>query len=110
MPRAGGKDRNVARCNLQHLALVAAEAHFCASARDAECLVHDGVIMRKVVDAVTPHRAPAVGLEQAFDSRFGMAARHIHRALVDKEGHRVVRYKSVVGKNEGEGFCGCFDG
>jgi hypothetical protein len=54
--------------------------------------------MQEIVDAVPPHRAPAVGAEQLFDRSLGLAATERERALVDQERHRVVRHEAIVGE------------
>src|SRR6266480_5186171 len=109
MPGAGGQDRNIAGGNFQHLALVAAEAHLRMAARDAEHLMHGGVIVHKIVDAVAPHRAPAVGAEQSFNRLFGMVVVDSDHALVDQEWHRVVRHEAVVFEDDGAWFWICAD-
>jgi hypothetical protein len=55
--------------------------------------------MKEIVDAVPPHRAPAIGAEQFFDRRFRLAAVECDRPLVDQKRHRIVRHKAVVGED-----------
>ena len=53
----------------------------CVAARDAEHFMHGRVVVQIIVDAVAPHRAPAIGAEQSLDGLLGMiVARRRRRA------------------------------
>ncbi len=84
--------------------MVAAELHARVPTGDAERFMHRRMVVRIVVDAVAPHRAPAIGAEQPLDGLFGVIVRHIHRTLVNQERHRVVGNEAVIGEDESERF------
>src|SRR5260370_33315914 len=74
------------------------------AARYTERFMHGRMIVRIIVDAVAPHRAPAIGAEQSLDGFFGMIVGDVDRALVDQERHRIVGNEAVVGEDEAEWF------
>ncbi len=84
--------------------MVAAEADPGMAARYTERFMHGRMIVRIIVDAVAPHRAPAIGAEQSLDGFFGMIVGDVDRALVDQERHRIVGNEAVVGEDEAERF------
>ena len=104
MPGAGGQDGDVAGGDFQRLAFVAAELHARMAAGDAERLVHGGMVVQIIIDAVAPHRAPAMGAEQPLDGFFRVIVGDVHRALVDQERQRIIGYEAVVLEDEGEGL------
>ncbi len=85
MPGAGGQDRDIAGCNFDLLAVVAAEPHPRMAAGDAERLMHRGVVVQIIIDAVAPHLAPAIGAEQSLDGFLGVTVGDVDRALVDQK-------------------------
>ena len=66
--------------------------------------MHGRMVVQVIVDAVAPHRAPAIGAEQPFDGLFRVIVGDVDRALIDQERHRVVGHEAVVGEDEGEWF------
>jgi len=72
MPSTGRQDGDIARCDLDFLAVVAAETDPRVAARDAERFMNRGVVVQIVVDAVAPHIAPAIGAEQPLDVFLGV--------------------------------------
>ncbi len=83
------EDRDVTGRDLQALAELAAELHAGAAARDAEYLMHGGVIMRIVVDAVAPS-CPSRWLPNSCSMVASRVFADVDRALVDQERHRIV--------------------
>src|SRR5262249_42272459 len=102
VPGACGQDRDIAGGDIELAAVITAEAHAGVPARDAQHLMHGRGIMRKVVDAVPPHAAPAVLRKQHLDGALGLGAADHDRAPVDQERHRIVRYEAVVLEMKGE--------
>ena len=98
--------RHVAGFELEHLARPAAETHLGAPARHAECLVNHGVVVHVGKNAVAPHIAPAVCGKRALDRPFGvLCAGNIDGAAIDqKRQARIIRYRAVVAKHQGERF------
>jgi hypothetical protein len=104
MSGARGQDGDVAGGYFQLLAAVAAEADTGVATGDAEHFMHGGVVVQIIVDAVAPHRAPAIGAEQSLDGFFRVVVRNVDRALVDQERHRIVRNEPVVFEDKSEGL------
>ena len=82
MSGAGRQDGDVAGRDLECLPVLAAELHPCTAAGNAQHLMYGGMVMREVVDAVAPHRAPAIAAEQPLDRGLGILA-DVDRAPVD---------------------------
>ena len=104
MPGAGGQDGDVAGRDRDLFALVAAEPDDGVTPGDTERFMNRRVVVQIIVDAVPPHRAPAIGAEQALDGFFRMIVGDVDRALVDQERQLVVRHQAVVRENNGDRF------
>ena len=101
---ARGQDRDVASRDIESPAVVTAELHARMPTGDAERLMHGRMVVQIIVDAVAPHRAPAIRAEQSLDGLFRVIVRNVDRGLVDQERHRIIGHEAVVLEDEGEGF------
>lgn len=86
MSRPGWENEDVARRDLKSSAVVAAEPHLSAAARNSENFMNARVIVQIVVDAVAPAVSPAVAREDILDHGGGIEiARKTDGATVDDD-------------------------
>src|SRR6185369_4852126 len=61
-------------------------------------------VVQIIVDAVAPHRPPAIGTKQPLDGFLRVIVGDVDRGLVDHERQGIVGHEAVVLEDEGERF------